>query len=104
MPRRHAAGFEALADAELPALAEALQQAAGRLFRGFHDPAYNLSVYSAPCDTTGYVCDLDAFSQFHWHMQILPRSLNLWGGFEVATGLEINPMPPEDAAAFLRSV
>lgn len=104
VPLRHAAGFEALADDELPLLAEALQEAAGRLFRGFRDPAYNLSVYSAPCDTTGYVCAVDEFAHFHWHIRILPRSLNLWGGFEVATGLEITPMAPEAAAAYLRSV
>lgn len=101
VPREHAAGFESLADQRLPAFAEAVQAALQRLDRGFHDPAYNMYMYSAPCDTEGYVCDADEFMHFHWHVQILPR-LNIWGGFELATGLEIHSAVPEEAAAFLR--
>lgn len=101
IPRKHAAGFETLLDDDLPALGSALQEALRRLAVGFRDPAYNLYVYSAPCDTEGYVCDADAFAHFHWHIQILPR-LSIWGGFELATGLEIHSALPEEAAAFLR--
>ncbi|TSC73005.1 MAG: UDPglucose--hexose-1-phosphate uridylyltransferase [Parcubacteria group bacterium Gr01-1014_38] len=102
LPRTHAAGFEALADEDLPALAEALQEALARLDRGFKDPPYNLYIYSAPCDTEGFICEKDEFQHFHWHVQILPR-LNIWGGFELATGLEIHSVLPEECAAFLRS-
>lgn len=101
IPRTHAAGFETLADGDISAFAEALQAALHRLDQGFGNPAYNLSMYSAPCDTEGYVCDVDEFMHFHWHVQILPR-LNIWGGFELATGLEIHSAVPEEAAAFLR--
>ena len=103
LPRTHAAGFETLTDADLPAFAEALQEALARLDRGFKDPPYNLYVYSAPCDTEGFICEKDEFQHFHWHAQILPR-LNIWGGFELATGLEIHSVLPEESAAFLRSV
>lgn len=100
-PRSHGPGFEALADEDLPLFAEALQEALRRLADGFGDPAYNLYVYSAPCDTEGYVCAADEFRHFHWHVQILPR-MNVWGGFELATGLEVHSVLPEEAAAFLR--
>jgi UDPglucose--hexose-1-phosphate uridylyltransferase len=103
LPRAHASGFETLTVGDLPFFAEALQQALRRLAVSFRDPGYNLTVYSAPCDTEGYVCERDEFSHFHWHVQILPR-LTVWGGLELATGLEIHSVPPEDAAAILRSV
>ncbi len=101
VPRSHNPGFEALTDEDLPLFAEALQQALRRLDTGFGDPAYNLYVYSAPCDTEGYACAVDEFQHFHWHVQILPR-MNIWGGFELATGLELHSVLPEEAAAFLR--
>lgn len=103
LPRTHASGFEALADDHLPAFAEALHEALGRLDRGFKDPSYNLYVYSSPCDTEGFVCTKNEFQHFHWHVQILPR-MNTWAGFELATGLEIHSVLPEESADFLRSV
>ena len=102
VPKEHAAGFEQLTDDDLPLFAAALQAALRCLARAFHDPPYNLYLYSAPCDTEGYVCEKDTFSHFHWHAQILPR-LNTWGGFEIATGMEIVSALPEAAAEFLRS-
>lgn len=102
VPKQHAAGFEQLSDEDLPRFAEALQEALRRLAACYQDPSYNLYVYSAPCDTEGYVCDKDEFAHFHWHVQVLPR-MNIWGGFELATGLEIHSVLPEEAAAFLRS-
>lgn len=101
LPKHHSPGFETLTDEDLGAFAEALQEALRRLSHGFRDPPYNLTVYSAPCDTEGYVCEVDEFSHFHWHVEILPRT-NVWGGFELATGLEIHPVLPEEAAAYLR--
>ena len=38
---------------------------------------------------------------FRWHLEILPR-LTQTAGFEWGTGFHINPMPPEDSAAYLR--
>ena len=102
VPKGHAAGFEQLSDEDLPRFAEALQEALRRLTARYQDPSYNLYVYSAPCDTEGYVCDADEFAHFHWHVQILPR-MNIWAGFELATGLEIHSTLPEEAAAFLRT-
>lgn len=102
VPKRHATGFEQLSDDDLPLFAEAVQQALRRLKVRFRDPSYNLYVYSAPCDTEGYVCERDEFTHFHWHTQILPR-MNTWGGLELATGLEVHSVLPEEAAEFLRA-
>ncbi len=101
LPKSHASGFETLGDDDIQDFADAVQAATGALAEGFHDPPYTLYLYSAPCDTEGFVCDVNAYTHFHWHAQILPR-MNVWGGFELATGMEIVSTPPEEGAAFLR--
>jgi UDPglucose--hexose-1-phosphate uridylyltransferase len=40
---------------------------------------------------------------FHWHIEILPRIARA-AGYEWGTGVFINAVPPESAAALLRSV
>ena len=37
----------------------------------------------------------------HWHLTIFSR-LTIWAGFEFATGIPVNPMPPQEAAKFLK--
>ncbi|USN45196.1 MAG: DUF4931 domain-containing protein [Candidatus Woesearchaeota archaeon] len=46
------------------------------------------------------VHSLDTSDELHYRLEILPR-LNTWAGFEY-TGTIVNPMPPEDAAAWYR--
>jgi UDPglucose--hexose-1-phosphate uridylyltransferase len=101
MPRKSNPFFEDIGPEEREALAEALQQILGRLYTGLQDPPYNYYIHSAPCDETGFVCDKSLFGHFRWHVAILPR-LTTWAGFELGTGIEINTVAPEDAAAFLR--
>ncbi|PIT97969.1 MAG: galactose-1-phosphate uridylyltransferase [Candidatus Andersenbacteria bacterium CG10_big_fil_rev_8_21_14_0_10_54_11] len=85
------------------ALAETLQNVLSRLYVGLHNPPYNYYLHSAPCDTTGFICDMSAFPHFRWHVTIMPR-LNVWGGFELGTGLPITTALPEESAAYLREV
>ncbi|MGC9218943.1 MAG: galactose-1-phosphate uridylyltransferase, partial [Athalassotoga sp.] len=40
---------------------------------------------------------------YHWHLEIDPRLTKL-AGFEWGSGFYINPMPPEDAAKYLKEV
>ncbi len=101
MPRRSNPFFDDMNHAEQEALAEVMQEVLGRLYTGLQDPPYNYYILSAPCDNSGYVCDASMFPNFRWHIQILPR-LTKWAGLELGTGLEINPVPPEQAASFLR--
>lgn len=101
VPRKSEPFFENVSPAQRDALAEAMQQALGRLYTGLNDPPYNYFVLSAPCDETGFVCNKETFQHFRWHIQITPR-LNIWGGFEIGSGLEITTALPEESAAFLR--
>jgi UDPglucose--hexose-1-phosphate uridylyltransferase len=72
--------------------------AIGRLLRRFGgvvgaSAPYNLVLHSAPPDV----------ADFHWHLHLLPR-LTTYGGFELATGIVINVVDPDRAAAALRAV
>lgn len=95
VPRRHQACFGQLADAALPALASLLQECLQRLDLVLHSPDYNLIMYTALRD--------EAQASFHWSLQITPRVVGL-AGFELGTGMAINALVPETAAAWLRRV
>ena len=55
-------------------------------------PQLNLWVRTAPRGA----------DEFHWHIDIAPR-LSIRAGFELGTGVEINSVAPERAAAELRA-
>ena len=93
LPRRHAAGFEHTTDAEQRDLAAVLRAVLRRLDRAIGDPSFRLVVHSAPFRKA-------ESPSYHWHVEImpvLPHAESAWAG-----GLPLNPVPPEDAARFLR--
>jgi UDPglucose--hexose-1-phosphate uridylyltransferase len=57
--------------------------------------AYNMLVRTAPWHSAAARCG-------HWRIEILPR-VNPLAGFEMATGIHINPISPTRAAEQLRS-
>jgi UDPglucose--hexose-1-phosphate uridylyltransferase len=105
LPKRQAADFPGIKPEERLQLAEALKITLGKLSRGLQRPQYNLIFQTAPLRTghrrSGYWDTID--QDFRWHIEILPR-LTRTAGFEWGTGFHINPMPPEDSAAYLREV
>ncbi len=102
MPNKPAPFFEEIGPAEQQALADALCEIMGRLYRSLKNPPYNYYIHSAPCDDTGFSCNMAAFKNFRWHIEILPR-LSKIAGFELGTGIEINTAIPEESATFLRA-
>ncbi len=93
LPLEHRARFEEgdeSADLELAgALGRVLRRFAGAV--GPRAP-YNLVLHSAP----------PGVDDFHWHLHLLPR-LTTYGGFELGTGIVINVVDPDQAAAGLRA-
>jgi UDPglucose--hexose-1-phosphate uridylyltransferase len=94
LPRRHASAFEEVDDAVLHDLAGVLRAVLGKLDRAVGEPPYNLLVHSAPFGT-------GESPSYHWHFEIMPKLTGM-AGFELGSGFHINPVPPEDAARFLR--
>jgi UDPglucose--hexose-1-phosphate uridylyltransferase len=95
-PRRHGSSFAAADPAELRPLAELLRSVLLRMLVGLDDPAFNLTIDTAPRGDEGK-------EYFLWHVRILPR-LATPAGFELGSGMSINTVLPEEAAAFLRDV
>ncbi len=101
LPREHSPDFETSDPGAFLNLAVLLKALLERLEAVLPEPAYNLFLYSAPSRDRrpGYWTTLDL--DFHWHITILPRLLQV-AGFEVGTGFYANPVFPEFAAAKLR--
>lgn len=96
LPRRHQDSFALATRAQLSSLAQALRFVTRRLFEGMQDPPFNLILNSAPYRGGDY------HASFHWHLELLPR-LTIIAGFELGTGMYINPTPPEMAGDFFRA-
>lgn len=93
-PRLHRADFSAIEDIELHDLAVTLQTTLAKLYYGLNNPDYNYIVRSAP---KGY----DGAPYFRWYITIVPR-LTRTAGFELGSGMFINPSIPEENAEYLR--
>ena len=94
LPRRRQSSFRWLDPSLLRPLAEILKDVLGRLHVGLHDPDFNMTIDTVPRGE-------EQGEYFLWHIQILPR-LTQRAGFEMGSGMSINPVLPEEAAALLR--
>ena len=75
-------------------VAELLLESVRVLRDALGDPSYNVLLRSSP------VGDEDV-RYLHWYFVLVPR-LSTPAGFEMGSGIYINPIPPEQAAAELR--
>ncbi len=113
-PLRHQHDLLDMTEEEKWALVDILQEVLGRLYTylggydedvGAHlNAPYNVVLNTAPSTHPrpghpDYWGTIEA--DFHWHIEILPRVTRL-AGFEWGSGIIINPMLPERAAAILR--
>lgn len=100
LPRRHGARFEEMSQDEIRHLSFVLKVTLGQLYTKLSDPPLNFYIHTMPIDRGS---KQSAYEQaaFHWHLTIFPR-ITIWAGFEFATGIPVNPMPPEVTAKFLR--
>jgi UDPglucose--hexose-1-phosphate uridylyltransferase len=103
LPKRHSPDFTSLEPELRYHLASIMKKILAKLKKGLNDPPYNYVFHSAPFrrQKIGYWKSIDA--DFHWHIEIIPR-LTRVAGFEWGTGFYICPLPPENAAQFLKEV
>ncbi|WP_062641009.1 galactose-1-phosphate uridylyltransferase [Streptomyces maremycinicus] len=94
VPQRHQASFADAPDKILEQTAALLRRTLAALRDLLGDVPYNYALISAPNGE-------EATAYFAWHLQIVPR-LTEPAGFELGTGIAVNPVPPEHAAARLR--
>jgi UDPglucose--hexose-1-phosphate uridylyltransferase len=92
-PRNHQASLLDMKENEIKPLAETLKECLGRLKCLVNDPPYNYGFH--------LTTDKKESRYYHWHLEVYPK-LATWAGFEKSTGVYINTMTPETAAASLR--
>jgi len=96
LPKTHTASFLHTTPEEIADLAEVLRTLLRMLYVGLNNPDLNYVIRSAP------VRDLGA-PYLHWYLAIVPR-MSLAAGFELGSGIYINPSLPEECARFLSGV
>lgn len=87
LPKRHFASLGDMVDAEARSLAVLLMQALNGMRSVLKDPPYNLMLFQLP-------------SGYHLNIRIQPAVSRI-AGFEKSTGVHINSIAPEYAAAML---
>jgi UDPglucose--hexose-1-phosphate uridylyltransferase len=94
IPRSHEAHLTDAKPKDLVAVGRALQSVLSRVRSLLDDVAYNLVFHAAPHRHEGL---------FHWHVHVIPK-ITTRAGFELGTGVLINIVAPERAAAELNAV
>lgn len=89
-PKAHQRDFGEMSAEERQELAALLRKMLGRVTGIREDIGYNICVMDGPRDT-----------DFHWHIEILPR-IGGFAGFEFATDCYICMVSPENAAVYYR--
>jgi UDPglucose--hexose-1-phosphate uridylyltransferase len=93
LPKKHGANILSLTQTEIKAFAETLKTSLKALKDLVNDPPYNYGFHLA--------LNREAENYYHWHVEVYPK-LTIWAGFEKNTGMYINTVTPETAAAELR--
>ena len=95
MPKKHQADFGFITGKEKSELARMLRGILSVFDKKLNDPDYNYIINTSARFEAGA-------PHLHWYLQIRPR-LTTKAGFEIGSGISINPSLPEDDAEFLRS-
>jgi UDPglucose--hexose-1-phosphate uridylyltransferase len=96
VPTGHASHYETLSRPGSEELSRVILRVLTKIETALDRPAYNYIIHTAPFDT-------QALDHYHWHIEIIPR-VTKTAGFEWGTGFYINPVPPEEAASFMREL
>ncbi len=94
VPKAHSSHFENITKPAVDDLGTVLKTVLGKLETALDRPPYNYIIHTSPFDHP-------ELAHYHWHIEVIPR-LTKVAGFEWGSGFYINPVPPEDAARFLR--
>ena len=96
LPKNHSSHYENIQKQGVEELSYTIRTVLAKLEIALDNPPYNYVVHTGPFDS-------QELPHYHWHIEVIPR-LTKVAGFEWGTGFYINPVPPEDAAGFMRDV
>jgi len=93
LPKKHDMNILNLTQSEREAFVTTLKASLKGLKDLVNDPPYNYGFHLS--------LNRDSSEHYHWHLEVYPQ-LSIWAGFEKSTGMYINTVTPETAAAELR--
>jgi UDPglucose--hexose-1-phosphate uridylyltransferase len=96
MPKKHSCSYTSMAEGDFRDLTSIFSECMRRLDKCIPQVPYNFVLHTAPLRS-------QPLEYYHWHFEIMPK-LTKVAGFEWGSGFYINPIPPEDAARYLREV
>ena len=99
LPLVHQSDFLACAPDDFIDLARIVRRSMARLDAVLGGAQYNYFLHSVPHAANG----ANNSASYHWHLEICPRT-SIPTGFELGSGLFVNTVSPEAAAARLRAV
>lgn len=94
LPKVHTSGYCNLSDSSLFDLSQVFSESLRRLNCCIPGVPYNFVLHTQPLRS-------GELKHYHYHFEIVPKLTSI-AGFEWGTGFYINPLPPEEAAKFLR--
>jgi len=94
LPKHHSSVYCFQEDEDLLALADIFSLSLRALSCCIPNVPYNFVLHTGPLHE-------QAVEYYHWHFEIVPKLTSI-AGFEWGSGFYINPLPPEEAAEFLR--
>lgn len=94
-PKRHSGSFSSIRENEIWDLAYNIKTVMAKLYHGLENPDFNLVFRSGKPSE-------ENLEYLHWYISIVPRVAQA-SGFELGSGMYINPLFPEFAAEFLRN-
>lgn len=94
-PKRHTGSFSDIGPDETLDLAFTLKSTMAMLYYGLGNPDFNYIIRSVnPEHATEFT---------HWYLSVIPR-VGMPSGFELGSGMYLNPLLPEVSSEFLRSI
>lgn len=93
MPKAHIPNFPSFSIEQLSQLTDMMLLMLKKITKVSDGVCYNICFQDSPKKLE---------DQFHWYARLVPR-LGSFAGFEFSTGSYINPVLPEEAAAFYRN-
>ncbi len=94
LPKKHSANYCSQSAEDFQELSELFSETLKRLSACIANVPYNFVLHTEPLRSGG-------LESYHWHFEIVPKLTSI-AGFEWGSGFYINPLPPEEAAAYLR--
>ncbi len=89
-PKLHSSNFSNMTNNQYKNLSIVLKTLLAKVYTNLNNPAYNLYIQSIN----------EEKPYFHWSIRVVPR-MNIQAGFELSTGVMLNPISPEQTKTIL---